>query len=249
MLRTFTTTESHEVVRTTLEIGETQVSLWRHGRRNARRLFVNLHQNERTSLEAGRLLLGERSFRLYHFETGGNRRIRFELHSTAFEFDPNRIFSRTGVECTLSRHNGAVPPAAVTALCRFAGAYTRALAIEQARAVVALHNTCDDYNVLAFLPGGNQAAVAAEVHIENPRHLHDFFYVSERAAFEALGARGSNVVLQAPPDRLDNDDGSLSIYCARRHVPYINVEAHPDDVEKQVTMLRELWEILDAIGR
>jgi hypothetical protein len=223
------------------------VCVQQHGSPTASRLFVNLHEDERTSVEAAHQLLAERSFRLHHFDAGGDRRIRFDLAGASYEFDPNRIFSRAGVEGTLRRHNTEVTAEACEALMRFTQTYVRALAIDGARSLVALHNTEGNFSIHAFEAGARCAVVADEVHVDGSRHRHDFFYVTNRPIFEALRARGYNAVLQARVDQLE-DDGSLSVYCGRRGIPYVNVEARHNEVENQAAMLGELWGVLDDSG-
>ena len=110
--------------------------------------------------------------------------------------------------------------------------------IDSAAAVLALHNTGDDYSVLAYEDGGAEVKTAAEVHIEPKQHRHDFFLVTQRRIFEALVARGFSAILQAPDIA---DDGSLSVYCAERDIPYVNVEARHGEVEAQAEMLRQVY--------
>jgi hypothetical protein len=77
---------------------------------------------------------------------------------------------------------------------------------------------------------------AALTHISSSRDKFDFFYVTEKSYFEFLRERKFNVVLQ------DNanvtEDGSLSVFFAKRGIPYINVEAEIKNLEMQVEMLR-----------
>jgi len=71
-----------------------------------------------------------------------------------------------------------------------------------------------------------------------------FFYVTERKHFDGLKAKGYNVVLQN--NDAVTDDGSLSVYCGRQKITYINVEAeHGHKIEQE----RMLTDLLDLLGK
>jgi hypothetical protein len=106
---------------------------------------------------------------------------------------------------------------------------------------VALHNTGDDYCIHSYVEGGEESAWSDAVHLGADQHRHDFFLVTARSHFEALAAAGYNVVFERLDDALD--DGSLSVYCARRGLPYINCEARYEAAAFQQEMLRTALEI------
>ena len=123
------------------------------------------------------------------------------------------------------------------AVDRFARELLSIYAIDRADVVIALHNnTEENYSALSYQKGGVYADDAEEVFIKHGSDPDDFFFVTERAVFDALRRRAYNVVLQ--DNRRATDDGSLSVYCGRAGVRYINVEAQDGHLDQQVAMLR-----------
>jgi aspartate-semialdehyde dehydrogenase len=82
---------------------------------------------------------------------------------------------------------------------------------------------------------------AAKIHINKENSPHDFFYVNDPAHFEYFKNLGYNAILQSQEPE---DDGSLSVYCAQKKIPYINVEAMEGHFEEQLKMLEELQKLL-----
>ena len=130
---------------------------------------------------------------------------------------------------------------------RFARDLLSIYAIERADVVIALHNNTEGhYSALSYDKGGELASDAAAVFIKDGSDPDDFFFVTERAVFDALRRRGFNVVFQ--DNRRVTDDGSLSVYCGRAGVRYINVEAQHGHRDQQVAMLLALRNVLEEIG-
>lgn len=227
-----------ELQPTTLAAGDAQVPVrqWQHD--PPALLFVNLHQNESTSVEAAQLLLRELPGRLVVFAAGNTRTLEGQVNGRPFRFDPNRVFSPAGIAATLRKHNPHAVLGAAEAVAAFAREYVACLALREHGRVVAIHNTGDDYNIHAYEHGGEEAAGAAAVHVSPQQHHHDFYFVTEPAVYATLSQRGYNTVLQAPSPP---DDGSLSVYCAQQGIPYINVEGRYHQAEHQARMLRELY--------
>ena len=98
--------------------------------------------------------------------------------------------------------------------------------------MIALHNSSEgQYSALSYEKGAIYASDAADVFIADGTDPDDFFFVTETAVFDAIRGRGYNVVLQ--DNRRVSDDGSLSVYCGRAGVRYINVEAQHGHLEQQ----------------
>ncbi|MEM7700105.1 MAG: M15 family peptidase, partial [Verrucomicrobiota bacterium] len=110
--------------------------------------------------------------------------------------------------------------------------------------VIALHNNTDGgYSLLSYLPGGSEAAAGADVH-RSGADTDNFFLVTQERLFRSLKARNFNVALQ--DNRNAPEDGSLSVYCGKKGISYINVEAQHGDSAAQTQMLKALFEILGA---
>jgi hypothetical protein len=235
------------VARRQLRLGETPVDVVTSRPLDSKHLYCNLHDDENTAVEAGLLALRRLQGRLVELQHGGKRDITFQLEGEAFAVDPNRIFTTAGIQQTLSRlsHRTAKAEQAVE---RFAQDLLSIYSLERTAVVIALHNNSERaYSALSYAQGGMFASDAADVFIEDGSDPDDFFYVTEAAVFDALRRRGYNVVLQ--DNRRVRDDGSLSVYCGRAGVRYINIEAQHGHLDQQVAMIFALHDALEAVGQ
>ena len=196
--------------------------------------YLNLHENEQTSVEAARAVLRTTPGSLIELHAGGRRLVVFRDGLRPFAFDPNRIFTDAGLVATLRRH-GSDTPAARAAVQGLRAAVLALLDGAPDEAVVALHNNgAGAYSVHAYGPGGVHAADGRAVAVNPACAPQDFFLVTRRALFDALGARGFNVVLQSEQPA---DDGSLAVWFQRQGRAYVNVEALHGHVQEQQRML------------
>ena len=62
---------------------------------------------------------------------------------------------------------------------------------------------------------------------------------TEENYFDNIKRLGFNVVLQN--NMKVTDDGSLSVYCGKQRIPYINVEAENGHLTEQKEMLAAIW--------
>ena len=235
-----------KVARRPLRMGETAVDVVISERPGSRHLFCNLHDDENTAVEAGLVALRRSGGRLVELQHGGQRDISFRLDGGDFAVDPNRIFTAEGVRRTLARLSRRTAKAE-RAVEQFAGDLLSIDSIERADVVIALHNNSEgQYSALSYEKGAIYASDAAAVFIADGTDPDDFFFVTETAVFDAIRGRGYNVVLQ--DNRRVSDDGSLSVYCGRAGVRYINVEAQHGHLEQQVAMLLALQGVLEGLG-
>jgi hypothetical protein len=236
-----------QIARRPLRLGETTVDVVTSERPGSKHLFCNLHDDENTAVEAGLIALRRSGGRLVELQHGGMRDISFRLDGETFVVDPNRIFTTEGARQTLaklSRHTME----AERAVERFAKELLSVYSIERADVVIALHNNTEgQYSALSYEKGGVFASDASAVFIKDGSDPDDFFFVTEAAVFDALRRRGYNVVLQ--DNRRVTDDGSLSVYCGRAGVRYINVEAQHGHLREQVAMILALQGVLEELGR
>ena len=236
-----------DATRIHLPLGAGTIAATVHQNGPPRPTFLNVHDDEDTSVAAGLANLAEFGGRLIELTHSGDRLIRFALAGgDEYQFDPNRMFSEAGIAATLVRHS-QYTEAAHAAIRSFAAAYLERFALASEPVLIALHNTTiGPFSVASFAPGGDLAADAAAVHQASRHSPFDFFYVTEPAHFARLREQDWNVVLQ------DNgrvrDDGSLSVFCARRGIPYLNVEAEMGRRSVQIAMLRAVRELLGGEG-
>ncbi len=235
-----------KTARRQLRLGETVVDVAISERPRSKLLFCNLHDDENTAVEAGLIALRRFGGRLVELQHGGTRDIRFRLDGETFAVDPNRIFTTEGARRILAKLSRRTIEAE-RAVDRFAKDLLSIYAIEKSDVVIALHNSTEGhYSALSYEKGGELASDAAAVFIKDGSDPDDFFFVTETAVFDALRRRGFNVVLQ--DNRRVTDDGSLSVYCGRAGVRYINVEAQHGHLEPQVAMILALRDVLQELG-
>lgn len=211
--------------------------------------LVHLHANERTAVRAGWRTKARHPVRLFTLAHHDGRLVSFRLDDRTWQVDPNRVFSPAGAAQSLRRHNGAAPATAVEAVARFGEQLVAAWGIHPPGPVVALHNNADDGSLTIhhFVPGARLAAEAAAVAVGDHADPVELVLVTERPVFEALARMGYNAVLQADDCP---DDGSLSVYCGRRGVSYVNVEARHagDDTAHNERMIADVLSQLTPGG-
>lgn len=215
---------------TTYLLGSTKVVLNEYGTGGGSIYFAP-HSNETTAVEAAKAVVKKSGGRVYWLTHGdGARNITFKIGKTKYTVDPNRIFSDKGAKASLKPYS----PEAFTAVRMLANFVIKGIFASGVQPVVGIHNNTDgSLSVISY--GSDPAAAATSV---NPkRDADDFFFVTTSGYFNALKSKGFNVVLQSarPPE-----DGSLSVYCAHVHVPYINVEAQAGHKSQQIEMLKAL---------
>jgi hypothetical protein len=211
----------------------------------ARPVMLNVHDDEDTSVAAGKIVIEQTGGRLIQFSHSGRGNIRFTLNGERYAFDPNRIFSDAGIRDTLKRQS-SYSDAAHRAVKRFATQYFERFALDREPAIIALHNNSDKtLSIHSYETGGEHAAATKAVHIAPNRDPDDFFYVTDERFFDYLKARDFNVMLQ------DNanapDDGSLSVYFGQKGIPYVNIEAEEGHLNAQIEMVRVACEMFGAL--
>lgn len=222
--------------------GEIRANVFQNGA--ASPTLLSVHDDEDTAVAAGQANLAQFGGRLIELAHTGDRLVTFTLDGQPYTFDPNRIFSDTGIAGTL-RKEGRYSPAAHAAIRQFAATYLETFALDREPVIIALHNGTDGaFSVASFLPGAEHGTNAAAAHINRDRSPSDFYFTTHRGFFDALSRRGFNAVLQ--DNERAAEDGSLSVYFARKGIPYINVEADAGHLHQQVEMLAAVREMLLA---
>lgn len=201
----------------------------------------NMHDNEFTAVNAARQVLELRGGTLLKIGNNAQRVVRFRLRGIPYAFDPNRIFSRAGIEQTL-KENGLVSPEAIGEVEKF-GQRLLSLVSESVSCVIALHNNTDGaYSVKSYLPGGDRQKDARQVYADSLQDVDDIFFTTDRSIYERTAAIGYNSILQ------DNEkvkqDGSLSVYYGKQNRKYVNIETQHGRSTQYQEMLEKLLEIL-----
>jgi len=200
-------------------------------------IFFNLHNNEQTSIKAIKTVLKTKPGKYLGLLSGGTREFIIKQNGAYISFDPNRIYTPIGVKKTLQNY----------------GCYTSSNAklvgklglgileqLSNAKLIVAMHNnTGVGYSVKTILNSNKKEHIATEIFINPQQDENDFFYVTEKSKFDYFKFMGYNVVLQ---DNIKiEDDGSLSVYCGKKNISYINIECQNGHLEQQIEMVLAVY--------
>ena len=209
-----------------VHVGDSRVIIERiqHGKGKS---FVHLHQNETTALQAAKQVVQSEGGSVMTLVHSGQRNIVFHLQHERYEFDPNRIFTDTGIKKTLSAF-GHYSPEAHAEVKALAQKITSLLPEGK---IIAVHNN-NDYSIKEYLPGESLHHDAGKLHIDSARFYRNFYLATQHDDFIRLKNLRYNVILQA---KAATDDGSLSVYLAHRD--YVNVEAGYEQLLAQIDML------------
>jgi hypothetical protein len=194
-------------------------------------VYINLHDDEITSVNAAKRLLQMESGVLIRIDNFKTRNIRFKLEGKYYTFDPNRMFSRVGIIQTLTMF-GRVSMKAVDEVDKFAKRVLDLIPPKPA-CIIALHNNSNGkFSINSFLPGQLREHDAKDLSINKDEDPDDIFLTTDSILFRKLADDQYNSIYQ------DNEnakkDGSLSIYCGEKSIRYVNCETeHGHDIQYQ----------------
>lgn len=199
--------------------------------------FINLHDDEFTSVIAAKSILEQEGGLLIEVENDQKRNIRFSILGANYSFDPNRIFSREGIERTLTEQ-GRKSNKAVDEVEKF-GRQLLELIPKEAVCVIALHNNSEGFFAATEYSAGNiRTKESLKVYLNISQDPDDFFLTTDAELYELLADKGYNCVLQ---DNIKcTDDGSLSVYYGRRNLRYVNCETVHGKTELYIEMIKAL---------
>ena len=202
---------------------------------------INLHANEQTSVHSAYFVLESYGGTLIKIENNNQRVIRFRLKGVYYSFDPNRMFSRIGIEQTL-RDNRKTSKEAIDEIEKFA---QRLLLLipDSTSCIVALHNNTDGaYSVKSYLPGSERHSDAKAVYADPTQDIDDIALTTDSLLYEKMAENNFNCIWQ---DNINaKKDGSLSIFCGEQKRRYINIETQHGKAVQYKKMLEKFLEIL-----
>lgn len=200
-------------------------------------VFINLHDDEITAVDAAKRVLEEYGGLLIEVENNAQRNILFKLDRYFYKVDPNRIFSGEGIKKSLGQL-GRTSDKAVDEVEKL-GQRIIQLLPEYVTCIIALHNnTPDFFSVAEYAPGNKRSADCRKVYINADQDADDFFLTTDNNLYEKLADKGFNTILQ--DNKNCTEDGSLSVYCGKKSIRYVNCETEHGKVEQYYKMLKVL---------
>lgn len=202
---------------------------------------INLHDNENTSVEAAKSVLELKGGTLIKIENNDQRVVRFRLRGVAYGFDPNRIFSRVGIEQTL-KENKRTSSLAIEEIEKFTERLLQ-LIPDNVSCIVALHNNTDEaYSVTTYLSGNQRQYDAKAVYAAALQDVDDIIFTTDSLLYSKMADHGYNSIWQ---DNVNaRKDGSLSVYCAEKGKRYINIETEHGKFDQYTEMLGKFFMIM-----
>lgn len=198
-------------------------------------LFIHLHHNEKTAADVADSVSREAGIEFLQIMNNEKRLIDFSAGRRSFRVDPNRIFSREGANSNLNRLSQTSDEAllAIDSFQRFLTSF-----FKDNQTIVALHNNTDG----EFSLDQYQQTNAGSIYKNPELDPDDFFITTDSSIFSQLKDRGYNVVLENITKVAD--DGSLSIYCGKNGIRYVNIEAQHGHYREQREMIEVILQIL-----
>lgn len=200
-------------------------------------VYYHPHENEHGSAVIARHQVRDFGGRLLEIRSQGERLITFRLKGLTYSFDPDRMFTDTGLRRSLIHSGAFVTDAALASAQALRNPVLSQLGKGRNPIVGVQNNAEDGVDVLSYQKGGPMEDHALKVALNPKEKPHNFFVVLDERLFLKLHHAGFNAVLQSPASP---DDGSLAVYCRQRKWPYVNVVAADSDIAQQQRMLKAL---------
>lgn len=218
-------------------IGETKIEIIIERADTSGIYYFIMHENELTALKATKSVLGSIPGTLVYLKAKGTRNIKFNTNNVSYEFDPNRIFTNSGIKKTLSA-NSSFNEKAESEIMNFSKFLLDSILIRP-KIIIAVHNnTNGGLSIASYTKGGEYSSDVVRAHNNKSIDNDNFYYVTRQEEYNDLVNLDLNVVLQ-DNDNVE-DDGSLSVYCGKNSIPYINVETEHNRLEDQIEMLNSI---------
>ena len=219
-----------------VDIAGIQFKVIKNGESNRR--FIWIHGNEKTAAMLLKRHLKDNYGTAFLIEN--NKR---EVYINGYMMDPNRIFSKAGVEKNLIKFNGNISKTAVDQMVDLIandkGKFFDRITPPNGGLLIALHNNLHEYSI------DDEISFSTEISLKNSEHPHhhNFFICTNRDDYNLLSKSPYNVVLQETDPEEDN--GSLSWFANRKGVRFINIETRLGNLSTQTKMLQYIEDHLD----
>lgn len=219
-----------------VDIAGIQFKVIKNGESNRR--FIWIHGDEKTAAILLKRHLKDNYGTAFLIEN--NKR---EVYINDYMVDPNRIFSKAGVEKNLIKFNGNISKTAIDKMVNLIAndkeIFFDRITPPNRGLLIALHNNLHAYTIEDEIP------LSTEISLKNSEHPHhhNFFICTNRDDYNLLSKSPYNVVLQETDPEEDN--GSLSWFANRKGVRFINIETRLGYLSTQTKMLQYIEDHLD----
>ncbi len=211
---------------------------------NDKVLFINVHDNEQASRFAADSFLKVNNGMLVHIINDSSRNIDFTIGEKKYTIDPNRIFSKAGRLASLRLLSENKDDAAEPYVAYFARQLIKNY-ITKKSLIIALHNNSDsNFSIKTYVHLQDSIPHSCKIYTNPDMDEDDFIITSSLDIFRKIKTKKINVVWENVS--IVKDDGSLSIYCSKHRIPYINVEAQHEHLPQQLLMLYSLKDIMSS---
>ena len=201
-------------------------------------VFISLHDDETTSVDAAKRILEEYGGLLIEVENNAQRNIRFKLGRHFFTVDPNTIFSEEGIKKSLEQL-GRTSGKAVNEVEKLGQRIIRLLP-EKTTCIISLHNNTPDlFSVMEYAAGNKRSVDSKKVYVNTEQDVDDFFLTTDNNLYKKLADKGYNTILQ--DNKNCTEDGSLSVYCGKKNIRYVNCETEHGKAGQYYEMLKALF--------
>ena len=197
---------------------------------DSKTLFLNIHEDEQTSIAVAQNFAKQHPLNFIYLHHNQTRRITYNINRKKYSVDPNRIYTNKGRQKTIQPWWRFFTKHALTQAKHLSDEILTMISPYQI--IVSMHNNTDvNYSIKSYLPGESESQNTADVFISEAWDPDDFIYTTDQRFFDYLKGKNVNVILQ------DNNgyvnDGSLSVYCGKKGIPYINIEAQKGHFDEQ----------------
>lgn len=200
-------------------------------------VFINLHDDEITSVAAAKRILEQHGGMLIKLENNGQRNIRFRLGQYFYKVDPNTIFSKEGIKKSMEQL-GKTSPKAIDEVVEL-GERILELIPDQTECIIALHNnTPDFFSADDYALKNKRSTDSKKIYLNPDQDPDDFFLTTDNNLYGKLADKGFNTILQ--DNKRCTEDGSLSVYCGRKNIRYVNCETEHGKSEQYYLMIKTL---------
>ncbi|PST84544.1 hypothetical protein C7T94_06625 [Pedobacter yulinensis] len=209
--------------------------------------FLTIHDDEDTGVKAAFDYIQINGGSIVDCQYGSVRNFRFTFETDTYQVDPNSIYTKEGVKLGLEKYSEIVSNRAMRLLMDAGEEILRVYNHKDHGYFITLHNNADGgFGISSYLKGYELESTADSVHINFEMDNDDLIYVTDLRLFNYIKKQNVNVILQS---KNALNDGSMSVYAQKHHIPYINVEVQHGHRDEHLRLLSIAVEAMRAIGK